>query len=173
MDMQRNCYTSKTRTVIVKFLHIVVLPAMAMTIAFAPHTAAAPATRSICSQVGVISPQFASFNAEVGDRDLGQELRDLVEQPTSMDPLWELRNLVRWEADIVQRAALEAEDGGLKGALLELGDALTDAIDTADDRSRALLNFPAPMGMQDRMRNALDDIDRGFTGVEKVCWRPA
>ncbi|ADG99417.1 hypothetical protein Srot_2989 [Segniliparus rotundus DSM 44985] len=90
-----------------------------------------------------------------------------------MDPLWELRNLVRWEADIVQRAALEAEDGGLKGALLELGDALTDAIDTADDRSRALLNFPAPMGMQDRMRNALDDIDRGFTGVEKVCWRPA
>jgi hypothetical protein len=111
--MQRNCYTSKTRPAVVKFLYSVVFPAMLMTIAFAPHAAAAP-VRAVCSQIGMISPQFASFNAEVGDRHLGQELRDLVEQPTSMDPLWELRNLVRWEADIVQRAALEAEDGGLK-----------------------------------------------------------
>jgi hypothetical protein len=43
--------------------------------------------RSVCSQIGVVSPQFASFNAGIGDRDLGRELRDLVEQPTSMDPL--------------------------------------------------------------------------------------
>jgi hypothetical protein len=136
-------------------------------------SAQAAPIRSICSQIGVISPQFASFNAEVGGRDLGQELRDLVEQSMSIDPLWQLRNLVRWEADIVQRAALEADDSELKGTFLELGDALTDAIDTADDRSRTLLKFPAPTDMQDRMRNALDDVDRGFTGVERVCWRSA
>jgi hypothetical protein len=112
--------------------------------------------RAACDEIAVIGPQFAAYGAEMRGRNIEEELRELNDWPTDYDQAMYLRQMLRWDANIFQRAALEAEDPVLHGKLLDNGNSVADVDDLIDDRiDKTSLGAPAPAELHTQFEDAM------------------
>jgi hypothetical protein len=118
----------------------------------------------------VIAPQFAAYSAEVRDRDMEEELRELNDGPTDYDQAMYLRQMLRWDANIFQRAALEAEDPVLHGKLMDTGNSVADVDDLIDDRiDKTSLGAAAPPELHDRFEDAMQTAQDAYRDLRRLC----
>ena len=151
---------------------VVVVGLVSGVVSVVPAAAVPPveADRSACDQIAVIDPQFAAYGAETRGRNIEEELHGLNDGPATFDQAMELRNLLRWDANIFQRAALEAEDPVLHGKLLDTGNSVADVDDLIDDRiDKTLLNFPASPDLHARFEDAMGIAQDAYRDLRRFC----
>jgi hypothetical protein len=126
--------------------------------------------RSACDEVAVIAPQFAAYSTEVRDRNMEEELHELNDGPSDYDQAMYLRQMLRWDANIFQRAALEAEDPVLHGKLLDTGNSVADVDDLIDDRiDTTSLGAAAPPELHDRFEDAMGIAQDAYRDLRRLC----